>query len=260
MTGLIAAIYRHPVKGFTPERLDRAELAAGRNFPCDRIYAVENGPSGFDPADPQFIPKQKFAVLAAIPQVAQARTAYEEASGILRAEAPGQPSFEAALTEPAGRGAFAAWLATLLGEAARGPLKVLPTGGGHAFMDHPQGHVSVINLASVRDLEGRLGRVLDPARFRANVYVEGWPPWAELDWTGRDIALGPVRGQVFKSIVRCAATHVDPATAVRDIEVTKALFDAYGHMHCGVYLNVTRGGAIAVGDACAEPAAKEVCG
>ena len=79
-------------------------------------------------------------------------------------------------------------------------------------------------------------------------------------WTGRDIALGPVRGQVFKSIVRCAATHVDPATAVRDIEVTKALFDAYGHMHCGIYLNVTRGGAIAVGDACAEPAAKEVCG
>ena len=52
MTGHIAALYRHPVKGFTPERLSHAELTAGGPFPCDRLYAVENGPSGFDPAAP----------------------------------------------------------------------------------------------------------------------------------------------------------------------------------------------------------------
>jgi len=252
MTGRIAAIFRHPVKGFTPERIDRAELTAGRNFPADRIYAVENGPSGFDPDQPEFIPKQKFTVLAAIPEVARARTAYDPERGVLRAEAPGQAPFEGALDEPAGRDAFAAWLTVLLGEAARGPLKVLPAGGGHAFMDHPLGHVSVINLASVRDLEARLGRPLDPLRFRANLYVEGWPAWAELDWTGRGIALGPVQGRVFKSIVRCAATHVDPTTAVRDVEVTKALFDHYGHMNCGLYVHVTAGGVVSVGDPCPQ--------
>jgi uncharacterized protein YcbX len=117
-------------------------------------------------------------------------------------------------------------------------------------MDHPAGQVSILNLASVRDLEARLGRTLDPARFRANFLVEGWPPLVELDWTGRTLRLGTVRGRVLKPIVRCAATHVDPASAVRDIEVTKALFEAYGHMHCGIYLNVKESGEVGLGDSC----------
>ena len=33
----------HPVKGFTPERITAAHLPAGGFFPCDRIYAVEDG-------------------------------------------------------------------------------------------------------------------------------------------------------------------------------------------------------------------------
>jgi uncharacterized protein YcbX len=258
MSGRIAAIFRHPVKGFTPEPLPRAGLAAGRSFPADRIYAVENGPSGFDPDKPEFIPKQKFTVLAAIPQVAHARTAYDPASGVLTAQAPGRPAFSGALTEPAGREAFAAWLTALLGDAARGPLKVLPAAAGaHAFTDHPLGHVSIINLASVRDLEARLGRRLDPLRFRANLYVDGWAPWAELDWAGRELVLGPIRARVFKSIVRCAATHVDPATGERDVDVTKALFDHYGHMNCGIYVHVTAAGPVGVGDPCLAPPASD---
>jgi hypothetical protein len=39
------------------------------------------------------------------------------------------------------------------------------------------------------------------------------------------------------------------------LQVTKALFDHYGHMHCGIYLNVTAPGRLAVGDACLGPAA-----
>ena len=252
MTGLVAAIFRHPVKGFTPEPLSTAALTAGRTFPGDRIYAVENGPSGFDPAAPAFVPKQKFAVLAAIPAVARAKTAYDEASGVLTATAPGQPMFSGALTQPAGREAFAAWLARLLGEAAAGPLKVVAA-PEHHFTDHPKGHVSIINLASVRDLEAKLGREIDPLRFRANLYVDGWPAWVENDWPGRKLMLGWAEAEVFKPIVRCAATHVDPATAERDLDLTKALFDNYGHMNCGVYVHVTRPGQVSLGDACTAP-------
>ena len=252
MTGHLAALYRHPIKGFTPERLNFADLAAGQPFPCDRMWAVENGPSGFDPAAPAFIPKQKFTVLMAIADVARARTAYDEATGALRASAKGQPDFEGVMTEPAGRAAFAAWLTALLGEEARGELKVIEA-PGHRFMDHPLGHVSIINLASLRDLEQRIGRPLDPLRFRANLYVEGWEPWAEMDWAGRELMVGFARAKVFKPIVRCAATHVDPETAERDMDVVKALFDNYGHMFCGIYLHVTDGGRITVGDACTAP-------
>jgi hypothetical protein len=61
---------------------------------------VENGPSGFDPAAPAWVTKQKFTVLAAIPKVAQARTRYDDASGVMTAEAPGRPTFAGRLVRP----------------------------------------------------------------------------------------------------------------------------------------------------------------
>lgn len=256
MSGHVAAIYRHPVKGFTPEPLSHADLAPGQGFPDDRIWAVENGPSGFDPEAPAWTSKQKFTVLAAIPKVAAARTRYAE--GVLTVEAAGQPTFAGRLDEPAGRVAFEAWLTAFLDpQDIRGPLKVLPAKGQFRFTDHPQGQVSIINLASVRDLSAKMGVELDPLRFRGNLYIEGWPAWAENDWTGRELMIGWARATVFKPIVRCAATEVDPATGIKDLEVVKALFDNYGHMHCGIYINVTSSGRVGLGDAATAPQALE---
>lgn len=247
MDATIASLYRHPVKGFTPERLASATLEAGACFPCDRLYAVEDGPSGFDPAAPDHISKMKFTVLAKIPAVARVRTAYDEASGVLSARAEGHPDFAGDLRAPAGRAGFEAWLAGFLGEEASGPLKVIEGPGAHRFMDSKSGFVSIVNLASVRDLSQRLGRSLDPLRFRANLYVEGWPAWVENDWTGRTLTIGGATAEVLKPIVRCAATHVDPDTGERDADLVKALFDHYGHMFCGIYLTVTQGGAVREG-------------
>jgi hypothetical protein len=247
MTGRIAALWRHPIKGFTPQALDAAELQAGRFFPGDRLFAVEDGPSGFDPAAPTWITKTRFAVLAKIAEVAKARTWYDEASGRLSASAPGAADFSAQLDQPAGQAAFAKWLSALLGDLAAGPLKVVAA-PGHRFLDHPKGHVSIVSLASVRDLEVRLGRAVDPLRFRANLYVEGWPAWAENDWTGRELALGPVRARMFAPITRCAAPGVDPVTAERDIDVTGELHRLYGHMLCGIYVHIIESGTVSVGD------------
>ncbi len=247
MSGQIAALYRHPVKGFTPERLGSADLQAGGFFPCDRLFAVEDGPSGFDPVAPAFVPKIRFTVLAKLAEVAKARTAYDEGSGVLSATADGRPPIQARLTDDLGRAAFADWLAGLLGEAAAGPLKVV-SGPGHRFTDHPEGHVSIINLETVRDLERRVGRPVDPLRFRANLYIEGWPAWCENEAAGRSVGIGGARAEVFKPIVRCAATEVDPATGERDMEIPKALFDHFGHVHCGIYVKVTDGGRVAEGD------------
>lgn len=258
MHGRIAALYRHPVKGFTPEPLSATVLEAGAYFPCDRMYAVENGPSGFDPANPQYVSKMKFTVLAAIPALARARTAYDDRTGVLMVTADGGAPFMGRLTDEVGRAAFADWLTGFIGEEdRRGPLKVLQTTGSHRFMDDLRGAVSVLNLASVRDLEARLGVPVDPLRFRCNVHVEGWAPWEELSHPpGAELTLGETTCTVVKPIVRCIATHVDPATGERDIDVAPALRRLYGHLHCGLYLNVAWGGRAAVGDvaACAEPA------
>ena len=185
MSGHIAAIYRHPVKGFTPEGLTHVDLAPGEGFPYDRAWAVENGPSGYDPDAPAFVPKQKFTVLAAIPKVAAARTRFDDATRVLSAEASGLESFAARLTEVAGRDAFAAWVGNLIGAEAKGPLRVVEARGAFRFTDHPKGQISIVNMASVRDLSQTMGVELDPLRFRANIYVEGWPAWVENDWSGR---------------------------------------------------------------------------
>ena len=254
MSGHIAAIFRHPIKGFTPEALDHADLALGEGFPHDRVWAVENGPSGFDPAAPAWTTKQKFTVLAAIPEVARVRTRLDEASGVMTAEAPGVGAWSGRLDAEADRDTFAEWLTDVLpSEEIRGPLKVMDARGGFRFTDHPLGQVSIVNLASVRDLSAKMGVDLDPLRFRGNLYVEGWPAWVENTWEGRELMVGWARAKVYKPIVRCAATEVDPATGVRDQEVVKALFDHYGHMLCGVYVHVTVAGRVAVGDAATAP-------
>ena len=248
-TGRVAALYRYPVKGFTPERVASAELVADGYFPFDRLYAVENGPSGFDPAAAAFVPKTRFTVLAAIPMVALVRTAYDEKTGVLSVRADGREPFAADLRVDAGKAAFAAWLTHFLRpEQQRGPLKVV-TAPPHRFTDSIEGFISVINLESVRDLEARLGRPIDPLRFRANVYVDGWPAWSELQLAPKArIRLGTVATEVVSPIRRCVATHVNPGTGERDIEILTALRQLYGHVHCGVYLKVAASACVHEGD------------
>ena len=243
----VAALYRHPVKGFTPEPLERATLTAGQAFPGDRLRAVEIGPSGFDPAAPGHISKMRFTVLARLPEIARVRTRWDAAKDTLHLTAPGSPDLTVRLGDPGDERRLEAWLTAFLGEAAKARLRLLDA-AGHSFMDDPAGAVSVLNLTSVRDLETRLGVRVDPLRFRANVWVEGWPAWVENDWSGRHMRLGTAGLGVVKPIVRCVATHVDPATGTADIDVVSALHDLYGHRWCGLYLSVETGGALAVGD------------
>jgi uncharacterized protein YcbX len=93
-----------------------------------------------------------------------------------------------------------------------------------------------------------LGAAVDPVRFRANVYVMGWPAWHEFDLLGREIGMGGARLRVVKRIVRCAATEVDPQLGIRDLPIPATLQRAFKHGDCGVYAEVIAGGEIALGD------------
>lgn len=249
----VTALYRHPVKGFTPEALNEVLLEAGRWFPNDRMWAVENGPSGFDPEAPEPISKTRFTVLARQEALARIRTRWDDTTRTLQVAMEGQ-GLTVQMDDPISRSAFTAWLADVLGEAAKGPLRLIDAGPRHRFMDSHRGRVSVLNLASVRDLEARLGVPLDPLRFRANLWVEGWEPWVENDLSGVALTIGEASLVGDKPIVRCAATEVDPATGVRDIEVVGALWEQYGHRLCGLYCSIQTGGRIALGDPVSRPA------
>jgi uncharacterized protein YcbX len=247
-TAKVAAIYRYPIKGFSPEPLSSVKLAMGETLPADRRYAVENGPSGFDPTAPAYFPKIKFLMLMKNERLARLKTRYDDASDTLTIREDGKEIVRGALGTPEGRATIEAFLAKYCADELRGPPKVL-RGNGHSFSDVARKVVSLINLASVAALEAATGVPVDPLRFRANLYVEGWPAWHEFDLLDQDVTIGPfARARVIKRIVRCAATNVDPQTGIRDLEIPKTLTQTFGHQDLGVYLHVVTPGLIAAGN------------
>jgi len=244
----IQSIYRYPVKGLSPEALARAELAVGQTVAGDRMYAIENGPSGFDSAAPGYLPKIRFLMLMRNERLARLDTRYDDLTRVLTIREGGAEVARGRLTTPEGRAAIEDFFARFLADDLRGPPKILRA-PGHSFSDVARKVVSIINLASVAALENVIGSAVDPLRFRGNVYVAGWPAWHEFDLLGQEIALGAARLKVVKRIVRCAATNVDPATGIRDMTIPETLMRTFGHADCGVYGEVVAGGAITTGDA-----------
>ncbi len=250
MGATVESLWRSPVKGLSMERLQSARLEAGAYFPGDRRYAVEVGPSGFDPAARNHVSKMRFTVLARFPDLARLHTRYIDEHDMFHVGDRHGFGVEARLGTEDGRAALARFLQAYLGEAASAPLHVLPAPQGHAFMDHPRGHVSVMNLASVRAVAQAIGAPVDALRFRANVLVEGWPAWIEDEWiAGSRIRLGGAEAEVFKPIERCIATHVNTETGERDIDMVGELRRLFDRVTLGVYVNVTEGGELHVGDA-----------
>jgi uncharacterized protein YcbX len=247
----VQAIYRYPVKGLSPERLARVTLSPGATLPADRLYAIENGPSGFDPLAPQYFPKQRFLMLMRNERLAALDTHFSDATHTLTVRLNGKEAARGDLRTAEGRAAIEAFFAQYSADELRGPPKVLH-GDGHSFSDVAAKVVSIINLASVAAIENAVGAPIDPLRFRANLYVEGWPAWAEFDLLDKTIAIGDAKLKVIKRIVRCAATNVEPQTGIRDMEIPKTLMQAFGHMDCGIYAQVIEGGTVAPGDAIAE--------
>jgi uncharacterized protein YcbX len=245
----LAQLYRYPVKGLSPEPLEYADLPTGGYLPCDRLFALENGPSGFDPGAPEHQPKIKFLMLMRQGALAGLATKYDEASSALTISLNGREAARGDPRRDEGRAAIERFLVDFLGEREiRGPVRLLEAPDGFRFTDSKSGFVSLINLASVAEIEKAQGAPVDPLRFRGNLYIEGAAPWAEAAWPGRTLQIGGATLIVLKMTDRCAATGVEPGTGARDMDVVQTLRVNFGHIDCGVYARIEQGGRIARGD------------
>ena len=145
----IHSIYRYPVKGLTPEPLPRIALSPGETLPGDRLYAIENGPSGFDPAAPRYLSKTHFLMLMKNERLASLRTAFDQESHTLTITPP-SPHPGRASARPS---------ASLSGEGGREgmsfastPAKIPPD--PHPFPS-PQGGEENVIRANLRTADGR---------------------------------------------------------------------------------------------------------
>lgn len=245
----IAQIFRYPVKGLSAQPLDHVRLDANEAIPFDRAYAIENGPSGFDPQSPQHIPKVAFLMLMRNERLAELRTDFDETSHFLTVRHGDTVLAQGRLDSEAGRRDLEGFFDSFEADELRGPTKILHA-PGFSFSDTrgpPKKVLSLINLESVKAIGRQLGADVHPLRFRGNLYIEGMDPWDEFNWVGKRVVAGGVAFEATKRIDRCAAVNVDPLTGKRDLNIVKNMMQTFGHIDCGIYLKVTEPGELDVG-------------
>ncbi|WP_243061957.1 MOSC domain-containing protein [Humibacter sp. RRB41] len=233
----VVALYRYPVKGFTPESLDALTVQTDGRIAGDRVlafrFAAAATPEDRDGLD--YWPKSKGLALESFPGLAALRLAYDDATARVRIEHDGKTLVEGGLDED-GRAAITEAVTAFvlsspegkrLARPGRLPLTLVGDGVRSRFQDRSRGYVSVHSRASVGALSAALRQTIDDRRFRSNVVIDGVEAWGELSWEG-EVRIGDVRLAAAGPIVRCLATHANPDSGARDAKVLTTLTGRLG--------------------------------
>ena len=116
------------------------------------------------------------------------------------------------------------------------------------FDDAP---VSLINAATIRELEHATDRRLDVLRFRPNILIENdsVEPFAEDQWVGKTVRFGTDNNGPAVSVtmrdLRCVMINLDPETAEADSRVMKTAVRLNAN-YAGVYATVIRSGELRI--------------
>jgi uncharacterized protein YcbX len=241
MTATLAHICRHPIKAHGREVLASVLLSAGECLPFDRHWAVAHEAArlrdGWNPCA-NFSRGAKAPALMAI-------TARLDGMAVTLSH-PDRPDLTFHPDDPADLPAFLAWVAPLCPPDRAQPRQIVTAGRGMTDSDFPS--VAILSLASLRDLSGRMGRDLSIHRWRGNLWVDGWQPWAEFGLIGRELRIGAAVLRIEERITRCKATTANPDTGRVDADTLAGLSAAYGHQDFGVYATVISGGTVALND------------
>lgn len=233
----VAALYRYPVKGFTPEVCEQIVVDDDGRVEGDRVLAFRFA-DAVEPEDEdglRYWPKKRGLALMDMPSLARLRLSYDSARRQLTISDRDDVLVDAGLDDAGRRqleDAVTAWLrgtsdARHLERPGRLPLRLIGDGVTAQFQDRPRGYVSVHAAASVAALGGAVDADVDDRRFRSNVVVSGIPEWNELDWQGR-VRIGDVAFAVQRPIVRCAAIMANPDTGRQDAPLLRILTREFG--------------------------------
>jgi len=247
MSAHVAEIWRHPIKSHGREALARILLSEGRCPPWDRRWAVTHEMAKTDPANPEWAPCSNFSRGAKTSQLQAitARCILNRGKVILS-----HPKLNDLTIDPddeADVGAFIQWVMPIsLGQRA------LPSGiirapkRGMTDTDYPS--VSLMNMASHREVEKLVRHSISPLRWRTNMVLDELEPWSERDWIGKRIRVGRAELEIRENITRCQATAASTRSGERDVDTLGILRSGWGHQEFGVYGVVTKTGDVHQGD------------
>ena len=243
----VVQISRYPIKGLSGENLDAAEVSAGEGLPLDRRYGLAHASSQVDPENPEWFSKKHFLNLARDEKLGELSALYSEEAKKVALLRKGRQVVAGDLNTPEGKMVLESMLQSFMPSGARGHARIVDAGSG-CFTDQEQPFLSLINLATLKDIE-RVARIpLDPRRFRGNIYFEGASPWCEHDWVGKKLRIGGLVVKIVMRTDRCNAVNIDPDTGQVSGNIPLALRRGFRHCDCGVFASVLEGGTLRLGD------------
>lgn len=255
----VAALYRYPVKGLTPEACETLSISADGRVAGDRVLGVRFADT--PAADDAWSSKRGMLVLMNTPGLARLNVRLDQEIQRLRIALDDQVLADEPL-DPAGRARIAAALADyalglaenpLSGHPERLPLRLVGDGVAPRFHDSEAGEVTLHGRGSLAALADALGDAeVNERRFRSNIALEGLEPWEELGWVGKQVRIGTMVLRVSRVKGRCLATHANPITGERDRQILTTLTHAFGQDNPTFAVSLapaTGAGSIALGDA-----------
>jgi len=240
--GVVAEIWRHPIKSHGHERIDQVELIEGKCLPWDRRWAVAHEQSRFDVEQPKWEPCGEFSIGSKSPSLQAIQCKTNPTFRTLTLSHPERPDLTIDPDDPEDANRFVQWVTPLSNKERAFPARLVRA--EPAMTDTDYQSVSLINLASHKTVETQIGQTLDPRRWRANFNIQGLEPWVEHDLIGKVIRIGTAEFEVRERIQRCNATMANPETGEKDANTLAALRDGFGHTDFGVYAVVTKSGLV----------------
>jgi len=231
----VAALYRYPVKGFTPEACETLTVLDEGRIAGDRVLGIRFADSAA--ADEAWSKKTAMVALMNTPGLARLHLKFEAEARRLRLSLASAVLVDAVLnTEGRKRlaTAVAEYVLTLdenplAGHPERLPLRVVGDGITPRYHDAEAGQVTLHGRGSLHALTAALGNAEgSELRFRSNIALEGLGAWEEQSWVGRKVRIGTVEFDVVRPKVRCLATHANPTTGERDLPILTTLTKVFG--------------------------------
>lgn len=238
--GRIARILRYPVKGLTGEDLRRTEIRPGIGIPGDRALGLK-----FADAPPGWQGKHLFLQLTNTPALAALDVSFDPETETLVVRRDGDEVLQARGVEDAPRveAFFARYAAAATGSSRAVRLE------RERFPDSPGFDLTLVFKSTVAAVAEQLGAPFEEERLRMNLVVDGddLPAFGEFALVGRRLRAGDARLEVSERLPRCPATHVNPGSGRRDLDLLDLLERWQGHRDLGVFLKVRESGVIEPG-------------
>jgi uncharacterized protein len=253
----VVALYRYPVKGFTPEACDNLTVLDQGRIAGDRVLGIRFADT--EAADEAWSRKSGMVALINTPGLACLNVRFDQESFRLHISLGTSVLFDESLHSQ-GRKRLAEVLAgyvakldvnPLTDHPERSPLRVIGDGHSPRYHDEPAGRITLHGRGSLEAVQAAVENEVSELRFRSNIAIDGLAAWEEQSWVGRKIRIGAVKFDVVKPKTRCLAIHANPTTGQRDLPILTTLTRKLGQENptfAVAMLPSGAGGRIQVGD------------